>query len=283
MANANEIIVVKQLPVIEEHLRSVKEDIQRRTDLAVSLVCDENSIKEIKATRSELNKEFTEYETARKKIKEQVMRPYNDFEAVYKECISDMFKTADSTLKDKISDVESEVKKAKEQEVIEYFNEYRASKGIDFIDYENVGIIVTLSASKKSLKEQAKKFIDKAVEDINFIQTLENNTELLVEYKQCLNITQAMRTVAHRNALIAQEKEQAEQTAKRQVQEAEAAKKVEQIVAEQAVDKPLEAPIENKPAEPEKMYTTTFTVTGTLAQLKNLKRFLEDGGYTYEQ
>lgn len=283
MANVNEIIVVKQLPVIEEHLRSVKEDIQRRTDLAVSLVCNENTIKEIKGTRSELNKEFNAYETARKEIKEQVMRPYNDFEAVYKECISDMFNAADGTLKDRISEVEGEVKKAKEQEVIEYFNEYRASKGVDFVNYDNCGIIVTLSASKKSLKEQAKKFIDKVVEDTSFIQTLDHNTEVLVEYKQCLNITQAMRTVARRNALIAQEKEQAKQTEKKQTQEAEAVKKVEQIVAEQAENKPLAAPIENKPVEPEKLYTTTVKVTGTLEQLKRLKRFLEDGGYTYEQ
>lgn len=282
MANVNEIIVVKQLPVIEEHLKSVKEDIQRRTDLAVSLVCTEDTIKEIKKTRSELNKEFTAYETARKEIKEQVMRPYNDFEAVYKDCISDIFKTADSTLKDRISEVEGEVKKAKEQDVVEYFNEYRVSKGIDFIDYEDAGIIITLTASKKSLKEQAKKFIDKVVEDIEFIQTLENNTEVLVEYKQCLNITQAMRIVASRNALIAQEKEKAIQATKRQEQEMEAVKKVEQIVAE-ATAEPLTPPIESKPVEPEKQYTTTFKVTGTLEQLKQLKKFLEEGGYTYEQ
>lgn len=282
MANVNEIIVVKQLPVIEEHLKSVKEDIQRRTDLAVSLVCTEDTIKEIKKTRSELNKEFTAYETARKEIKEQVMRPYNDFEAVYKDCISDIFKTADSTLKDRISEVEGEVKKAKEQDVVEYFNEYRVSKGIDFINYEDAGIIITLTASKKSLKEQAKKFIDKVVEDIEFIQTLENNTEVLVEYKQCLNITQAMRIVASRNALIAQEKEKAIQATKRQEQEMEAVKKVEQIVAEATVET-LTPPIESKPVEPEKQYTTTFKVTGTLEQLKQLKRFLEEGGYTYEQ
>lgn len=282
MANVNEIIVVKQLPVIEEHLKSVKEDIQRRTDLAVSLVCTEDTIKEIKKTRSELNKEFTAYETARKEIKEQVMHPYNDFEAVYKDCISDIFKTADSTLKDRISEVEGEVKKAKEQDVVEYFNEYRVSKGIDFINYEDAGIIITLTASKKSLKEQAKKFIDKVVEDIEFIQTLENNTEVLVEYKQCLNITQAMRIVASRNALIAQEKEKAIQATKRQEQEMEAVKKVEQIVVEATVE-PLTPPIESKPVEPEKQYTTTFKVTGTLEQLKQLKRFLEEGGYTYEQ
>ena len=50
---------------------------------------------------------------------------------------------------------------AKEQEIKDYFEEYKTANNIDFVDFKQANINVTLTASKKSLKEQAKTFIDK--------------------------------------------------------------------------------------------------------------------------
>ena len=87
-----DLIEVKQLPVIEEQLRSVSTVIEERVKNATNLVCTEESIKTIKEIRAELNKDYKEFETKRKLVKEQVLKPYNDFEIVYKECISDKFR-----------------------------------------------------------------------------------------------------------------------------------------------------------------------------------------------
>ena len=54
----NEIIVVKQLPVIVEQLAQVKETVIQRVQTATSLVCTDETVKEVKKARAELNAEF---------------------------------------------------------------------------------------------------------------------------------------------------------------------------------------------------------------------------------
>ena len=72
-----DLIEVKQLPVIEEQLRSVSTVIDERVKNATSLVCTEESVKTIKEIRAELNKDYKEFESKRKLVKEQVLKPYN--------------------------------------------------------------------------------------------------------------------------------------------------------------------------------------------------------------
>ena len=201
-----DLIEVKQLPVIEEQLRSVSTVIDERVKNATSLVCTEESVKTIKEIRAELNKDYKEFESKRKLVKEQVLKPYNDFENVYKECISDKFRNADIILKGKIDNVENELKSKKEKEIKDYFEEYKTANNIGFITYGQARINVTLSASMKSLKEQAKQFIDKIVDDLKLIETQEHKTEILVEYKQTLNVSQAITSVTNRFKAIEEEK-----------------------------------------------------------------------------
>ena len=54
----NGLIIVKQLPVIEDQLAAVKESITERVNQALSLVCTEDTYKDIKKVRAELNKEY---------------------------------------------------------------------------------------------------------------------------------------------------------------------------------------------------------------------------------
>ena len=118
-----ELIVVKQLPIIEEQLKSVSKVIDEKVKKATSLICTEETVKTIKELRVELNKEFKELETQRKTVKAEVLKPYNDFEDSYKKYISDKFKNADLILKGRIEVVENEIKKQKEQEIKDYFEE----------------------------------------------------------------------------------------------------------------------------------------------------------------
>ena len=271
-----DLIEVKQLPVIEEQLRSVSTVIDERVKNATSLVCTEESVKTIKEIRAELNKDYKEFESKRKLVKEQVLKPYNDFENVYKECISDKFRNADIILKGKIDNVENELKSKKEKEIKEYFEEYKTANNIGFITYGQTRINVTLSASMKSLKEQAKQFIDKIVDDLKLIETQEHKTEILVEYKQTLNVSQAITSVTNRFKAIEEEKKKIEQE-----------KELQKFVVDTAKesDKYSEQIILNSPSLEEKIeeiLTLKFTVRGTRTKLRELKQFLESGGYDYE-
>ena len=274
----NEIIVVKQLPEIEEHLQAIKEEVAIKVNDALSLVCNETTVKEVKAVRASLNKDLKDFEERRKAVKKAIMTPYEAFESVYKDCISDTYKKADIELKKKIDSVENELKEQKTAEVKGYFDEYRDSKianGITWIGFVNANINVTLSASMKSLKEQAKAFIDRICDDLSLIDTQEHKDEILYEYKQSFNVSNAITSVANRYKAIEAAKATEEERRAREQAAAEAAAKVE------AVAPPTVEPIA-PPVEEEKVYTLKFTVKATMPQLKALKEFLNNGGYDYE-
>lgn len=263
-----DLIIIKQLPQIEEHLKELSIEVEQKVENAKSLICTEENVKTIKEVRADLNKEFKEVEKQRKAVKEQVLAPYMQFEEVYKQYISDKYKSADIDLKQKVDSVESELKAKKEQEVKDYFEEYKTANNIEFITYEQARINVTLSASMKSLKEQAKSFIDKIADDLNLIETQEHKAEILVEYKQTLNVSNAITTVVNRLKAVEEEKklinEDMNELANANIPE----------------EKPSTAQqIENTE---EKIYTITFKVTGTAVKLKQLKQYLLDGGYQYE-
>lgn len=277
-SNNKELIIVRQLPEIEEHLKGLSEEIEQKVENAKSLVCTEENVKVIKQIRADLNKEFKEVENQRKTVKEQILAPYMKFEEIYKTYIADKYKSADIDLKQKIDNTENELKKQKEQEIRDYFEEYRIANDIDFVTFEQANINVTLTASKKALKEQVKKFIDEIVDDLKLIETQECKEEILVEYKQSLNVSRAIQEVANRHKLLEQEKKKQEELRERINQQM--SEEADRVIKEENQHQVLEVPkVEEKQ---EQILILKFTVKATRTKLKELKRFLEEGGYDYE-
>lgn len=279
---SNEIIVVKQLPVIEQQLAQIKAQVAERVSAVTKLICTEETVKEIKKARTELNAEFKAWEDKRKEVKTAVMSPYEQFEAVYKDCISDSYKAADKDLKQKIDEVEQELKNKKAAEVKSYFEEYLASKEIAFVTYEQAGINVTLSASLKSLKEQAKNFIDRIVSDLALIETFTDlKAEILVEYKKSLNVSDAITGVKARAKAVQEEQTRQEAEAEKRAAEAQRVEAIKAAIPEAPAA--VEAPTEQTAAPaPEQKFCIRFTVKGTKEQLIALKKFLNEGEYEYE-
>jgi len=268
-----DLIIIKQLPQIEEHLRELSLEIDKKVEQAKSLICTEENVKAIKQVRADLNKEFKEVEQQRKAVKEQVLAPYMQFEEVYKQYISDKYKSADVDLKNKVDSVESELKAKREQDVKEYFEEYKNENKVDFVTYEQAKINVTLTASMKSLKEQVKSFIDKIIDDLKLINTQENQAEILVEYKKHLNVSRAITEVMNRKKAIEEEKTKQEEQKVVYIEMNE-----NHEITKESYEQ-LES-VFNKTTE--KIYTITFTVTGTAPRLKQLKDYLLREGYQYE-
>ena len=286
---SNELIVVKQLPIIQERLKELSTEIDNKVENAKSLICTEETVKEVKQVRADLNKDFKDLEMQRKLVKEQVLAPYMQFEEIYKQYVSDKYKNADIELKNKVDSIENELKNRKEQEIRDYFEEYKTANNIDFITYGQARINVTLSASMKSLKEQAKQFIDKIVDDLKLIETQEHKAEILVEYKQSLNVGNAITTVTNRFRAIEEEKRRQEELKQRQLEEAkrivEQNIKIQEEATKKALDNFVASEVLQVPVIEEKqeeILTLKFTVKGTRTKLKELKQFLESGGYDYE-
>lgn len=283
-----ELIVVKQLPVIEDQLQAVKASIQTRVDEATSLVCTEETYKQIKQVRADLNKEYAELEKRRKEIKKQILAPYDQFETVYKECAGDLYANADKALAAKIAEVESSLKQQKADDLERYFYEYLASVGIDpsFVSIDDAKIKVGLSDSKTGLHKQAAAFIDRIADDLKVIDTLGNRDEVLTEYAEDYNLSKAMLTVENRHKAIeaAQKRREEMKAAQEAAQAAEAT--VQGVINAEELTAPIAAPVPEKveQVKPEApiMAKVTFTVYGTMEQLKALKAFLVEGGFKYE-
>jgi hypothetical protein len=272
-----DLIIVKQLPVIEEKLMALKSEITEKVENAKALVCNEETVKAVKDVRASLNKDFKELEEQRKSVKNLVLAPYEQFESVYKECVTELFKSADVDLKNKIDATESDLKAQKEQEIKEYFEEYKTAKNIDFISFEQAKINVTLSASKKSLKEQAKNYIDKIYSDLDVISIQDHKDEMLVEYKSNgYDCNKAITTVLNRIALIEREKEIQE---KQKAEAEQIQQNIENI--QKAIEPEIAAPI-SAPVVEEKEYVVNFKVIATREKLIELKQFLNEKGYKYE-
>ena len=265
----NGIINIEQLPVVKERFEEISEAAKEKVSKALSLSATEENKQAIKKMRAELRKDFSLFEDARKAVNREIeerLKPFND---AYKKYISDIYKPADCELKDKIDSIDSELIEEKKASVKEYFTEYALFCGIDFISFENANINVTLSASMKSLKEQAKDFVDRIVSDLKIIGNMEHCDEVLYEYRKSLSASDAIALVSERHKALDKPEE-------KEVKEVSEETKSE----EAKEDAPLEPP---ETAREERIYKCKFTVFTNLEKLKKLKEFLTKEGIDYEQ
>lgn len=252
--NTSGLITVKQLPIIEQALEELSKQIDERVSVAKSLVAvnDDKVLSNSKKIRAELNKEFTELETARKNVKNEVMQPYIEFESIYKEKISDKYKEADVFFKSQITDIENGIKQERTDELQAYFDEYCIAENITGVKLEDLKIKVNLSGSMKSYRDKVKEALDDIKKDFEVIDTIQDEKErceITVDYLKDFDI---------KRAVLEHEKK------KREIAEL-MQKSVE------AKEDEIQAPITE---EDTKQYTMSFTVTGTKQQLKDLKQYL---------
>lgn len=283
------LITLKQAPIIVyEKIKAVGQQIEAKIaelNLDNQLVTDE-TLKSAKNTRTMLRKELDDFEKQRKYIKEQVNTPYEAFEKAYKEHIKVHYDKADSTLKSKIDEVQNRLLNDKRGRIKDYFTELCQSQGIDFLIFERLPLNITLSDSDKKFKEQVANFVGEVSKSLQLIESLnepdEFKAEILADYKQTLDVTTAIRNAQYRKQQREAELQHLEaQKARAEQARLEAEAKAKEVAPLQApeVVKPQEQIVKNEavPAPQEvtpKLIQTTFSVQGTLEQLKALKAYI---------
>ena len=288
-----QLITLKQPPIIiYEQIKAVGQQIEAKIaelNLDNQLVTDD-TLKSAKNTRATLRKELAVFEEQRKFIKDQVNAPYEAFEKAYKEHIKVHYDNADSTLKDKINQVENRLREDKIARIKEFFTELCLSQSIDFLIFERLPLNITLSASDKSLKEQVAGFVSEVSKGLQLIDSLnepdEFKAEILTDYKQTLDITRAIQGAQYRR----QQREAELQRIESQRVAAEQARLAAEARARETaplqapeVVKPQEEIVKNEavPAPQEEILHYTLGVSGTRAQLRALRQFLETNNINY--
>lgn len=292
-----QLITLKQPPVIVyEKIKAVGQQIEAKIselNLDNQLVT-EDTLKSAKNTRTVLRKELDDFETQRKYIKEQVNAPYEAFEKAYKEHIKVHYDKADSTLKSKIDEVQNRLLDDKRGRIKDYFTEFCAAQGIDFLIFERLPLNITLSASDKSLKEQVAGFVSEVSKSLQLIESLnepdEFKAEILTEYKQTLDVRRAIQNAQYRRQQREAElqrieaqrvaAEQARLAAEARARETAPLQAPAQVINEAQPAAPVqpEAPMRPEPVQEvtqaPALVQTTFTVQGTMEQLQALKQYI---------
>lgn len=286
----NEIIEVTQLPIIKQNLLSAKETVLNRINAVKDMAITEDTRKEAKAVRAQLNKEKAEFDSQLKAVKAAVMQPYEELLVTYNDCITRPYSEADSIFKTKISEIENGLKNNKAKEVEDYFNEYAVSINLDFVKFSDVPINITLNSSMKSLKATVKEFLDRLAAEMESLLSMDNKEELFAEY-MCngYNLALAITTVDNRHKKIESERAKVADAIARKKQEEEAAKKVAEVIVPFEV---LSAPVEIKDEITNvKTFKAVFSIEGisgaytkelTLEGVRAMKRYLESEGFIYD-
>lgn len=263
-----ELISIQQLPVIVEQLHSIKSAVSEKVASILAMPCTEDTVKEIKKARADLNKDFKDLEARRKFVKTEILKPYEAFESVYRECVSDLFTAADNQLRDAINSVEDGLKIEKRKEVEAFYMDVLSAHGLDFPSFDQSGIKVGISDSIASLKRQASEFAEKTAEDVSMISGLQYADEIMVEYRATLNVSRSVTVVNERHRAIEAQRARMEAT-------------------------PVQPVVESVPVQPEVRHvivqtnadeeiTKTLRVFGSQRKLDALIEFLDDGWYKYE-
>ena len=262
----NELIEIVQLPVIKTYLENLSIEIKDKVDKATSLVCTPDNYKEIKEVRSNLNKEFQELETQRKKVKNAIMEKYNEFEAIYKENVSNLYQEADENLKKKIDESTYVLVKEKENKIKDFAEEHIKFNHLEnIIKFEDIPLNINLSCSMKSLETATLDFIKKVSNDLECISSDENRDELLLEYKNNgFDYSKAVLTIKKKQEELKKIKEQQEKVEEIKQDEIQVAEYVEDIIT--------------TPKEVEEKQKWTFTFEATESEAKEIKIYLESRG-----
>ena len=268
---------ISKIPEVTSNISHVKEYATKLQDFYKSIVFTEETMKDAKDEKANINKFKTTVSDYRKNISSELKKPIEEFETLAKDTEKILSETY-TTINEQVSNYENGIKEEKKKKIINYFNEYKASLEIDFVEFEQANIKVNLNSTEKSLKEAAQSFLDKIKEDLDLIETQEYKEEILVEYKSTLNVTTSIKTVVNRKEAIKKEKERLEKEA--EIKRQEEAIKQETLQTNTnipTIEKPVEEVIVKK-VQQEEILTVTVTVTGTREQLRQFRDYIKNIG-----
>lgn len=272
----NEIIRPEFTKEIEAQItgvQQIEDNIKEVQDFAISLseyykdiTFTDDQVKQAKDEKANINKFKKRVADFRKEITTKWNEPLQRFVDTVKTTETILTDTYD-LINNQIQVYENKTKQDKEEQVKTYFQELCTKHNITFVEYEKAGINVTLSASMKSLKEQAKEYVEKIAGEINLINTQEYPEEIMIEYEKTLDVAKAIQDVKERHERLEKQEEEKQEVPTDQ----EMKEKIEEV---------LKAPKEID--DEDEILEMTFKVIGTRKQLKEIKKYMEERGIKYE-
>lgn len=286
-----DIIVIQQLPVIEEHIRSLQPIIEEKVNEAMSLAVTEDTAAAVRKVRAALNKDRDSFKDSVKKVIDAVSAPLIPIKEARDEILK-IYDQADKDLGTRIYAVDDGIKEEKRKQLQAFYEEYRKSKNLDKEEIADFSLFPAGKAIRKSdsltaLKKKAEEHLNKIEGDLIAIGSGLYPDEILVEYRRLGDLARATANVNERHRLAEEQRLRREaaaaEKAEREAREREAAEKAKAAIQNaEPLAPPTPAPAPKPAKDPNQVLTLGFRVTATRAKLIELKKFLDNGGYQYE-
>ena len=281
--DSKDIITIVQLPIMEERFQEISDDIKGRLAFLDGLEVSDETKNEAKKILADFRKEFDAFESRRKQVKDEIMRPYDSINDLYKTYVEQPYKSAFNSLAAKIKDIEDAQKAKLAEEAAKYYAEYRESVGLSFPDFESGKFAINLSSTLKKLKEQIRDYLDGVKKDVESIGALENADDIMIEYKSCLDLPAAIKTVGDRTKAKQRYEEEKAKAAASAEQQAQAVQKVDEAVAKQPEPEIKPAQEIAQPTEKKQDIIKRFVFWADVTEEKfeKLKKFMKDEDIKY--
>lgn len=203
---------------IEWNHEELKKEISSKMDEYKTLVFTEDTIKDAKKDRADLNKLKNAFEDERKRIKKLCMDPYNRFESQVKE-ITSLIEEPIRLIDAQIKEVDLQKKAQKRKQIEDLFRNigFQSFVALDRIwDDRWLNASVTLG----KIEEQMKSIMYQIGEDVVTIHKLsEFSFEAMEVYKNTLNLTMAIQEGQRLSDIQKRKKEHEEALAKQKAEE----------------------------------------------------------------
>lgn len=261
-----DIIKLETKPVIDyKNIRIMGEIVSQHLESLNlnNIVITEDNVAEVKRTRAAIRKQFHALEDVRKNIRREIEKPYKEFLPVYNEEIRDRYKEYDEYLKSEIDKFEDQLREEKRERIKQYFIELGTSKGINFVDFEEANINVTLSASEASLRKEVDEFYELIERDLAVINIHDHKNRLFAKYVKTLDLQGSLVELAEELRIEEQALENLEE-----VKEVKKEEEKEEVVV----------PEVNK-VEP--LLKASFSVIGTKDQIVKIRDYIRELGIEY--
>lgn len=304
------------LQKIQWNKEELEEAVNAKIAAYENVVYSEENMKQAKEDRAELNKVSKAIDDCRKRVKNEVMKPYTDFENEIK-LVLEKVKTTSNMIDSQIKSFEEQQKEEKKQKIRETYDKVIGDLQ-EIVPFEKIfdskwlNVSCSLTKAQKELKEK----VQTISTDLETIDSIDSKYKLnakdvyintfnlsaaLAENKRLVDLEEKLEADKRRKeAEAAEEAERKRLEEERQKAEAEK-KETEEAVKEEKnpgtedqVPQPAQEPEAQNEAtdntvldpfaekKPEvKRYKTRFSATGTREQLESLVQFMKDNNIEY--
>lgn len=277
-----------QAPKIAINYETLKAELQKRLADCRGLIVTEESLAGCKATQKELASLRVNIDTYRKDKKKELEKPIKEFEAQCKELIS-LVDSVEQPIKDGIKVFDDKKREEKRWRAMVIALEVATASGLNEKYKARLDVLdkyTNLTATEKAIREdlETRAFAlrveqDRETERLEIIKSVLDSENSRLKTQMQLSLWQrAIDTDVPTSEIIESIKAQA-------------------ALVYEAENKPVEPPKEQQPtetqaqpettpetpqAQPEKQYTATIKMVGSIAELRSVSAFLKEHKISYE-